>query len=74
MRFFKTHHFSAYCTKTTPSPKKSFHLNLLHSKIHGNNVVSGAVKLNRDSIDPLFVSVSPTPLPTETREDLRIEL
>ena len=50
------------------------HLNLLHSKIHGNNVVSGAVKLNRDSIDPLFVSVSPTPLPTETKEDLRIEL
>ena len=67
--FFKIH--------CTPSKKRFHcctHLNLLHSKIHGNNVVSGAVKLNRDSIDPLFVSVSPTPLPTETKEDLRIEL
>ena len=48
--------------------------NLLHSNIQGNKVVSGAVKLNRDSIEPLFVKVSPTPLPTETKEDLRIEL
>jgi hypothetical protein len=52
---------------------KNKYLKLIN-KIHGNKVVSGATRLNLDSIDSLFFSVRPPTDPIETSDDLRIEL